>query len=156
MVMKYLFNLIMITLGLGVAGNAAQIGDEVHSNVGFSQAVVIPENVPVAVTHIILEDGVWDITGMVDFYEPPHAMATVLTGMNIGVNAVALPIDATLFRTCQVTNGAPVVDGIGYPGRAVDINGTQTVYLVAYKHEAVGPACYGWGFISARKIRNNH
>jgi hypothetical protein len=132
---------------------AAQIGDTVESKVPLANLVPIPRNQAVAVTHIDLEDGVWDVSGSVQIFEGNMNQVAIAGG---SINTViALAVDGTeVFLELAPPN---FFAGISVPSHAIQIVGSGTLFLVAYNQSAqTSLQAGGWGFISARKIRNNH
>lgn len=154
-----MFNkLLSIVASLCVASSlmAAQIGDEVHSNVSLENRVNIPNNFSTAVTHITLDDGVWAVSGQVQFFQSFLRTGTVVGG------AISLTTQLTVDGTTLFNSASPpeYFIGLGLPSKTIDINQDGTnVFLVAYSLIAnITPPTQSqaWGFISARKIRNNH
>jgi hypothetical protein len=144
----------------GMAVRAAQIGDEVSSNVNFDHRVSIPDGVPYAVTQIALEDGVWAIEGRVIFYQVPSTVGVIFFGANADTSVNVALDGYTGFDSKQsflTWNVAATVSS----SRTIDINGNGIVYLTGWQHQQVLPGyqnqvCQGFGSIKARKIRNNH
>jgi hypothetical protein len=137
---------------------AAQIGDSVESKISLPHRIAIPNVTPVAVTSITLEDGVWAVDGLIDYFIF-NLTSNAYVGASIETS-VTLSVDGTgLFTTVP---GPPPLSfafpGLAIPGKVIEINGTGKVYLVGYRQTvASSPAeAQAWGFISARKIRNNH
>jgi hypothetical protein len=133
---------------------AAQIGDTVESKIGIAQRIDIPRNVPFEVTHIDLEDGVWDVSGAIQLFEGFINQAAIAAG-SLEIDRTTFDVDGTqVFMS--VLPGQPFV-GLALSSRAIDVNGSATIYLLAYNQSAqVTLTPQAWGFISARKIRNNH
>jgi hypothetical protein len=157
---KYMTKFILIILASATGLlQAAQIGDEVHSNVGMDALVTVPDNVPTAITQISLDDGVWVVSGQINFYEATQP-GTLYVGGNISVGSIMLTTDGlTLFNGTHFIQANALIQGLALPSRSIDINGNGVpVYLVGWSHEPsqLPLHCLAWGFVSARKIRNNH
>jgi hypothetical protein len=138
---------------LATVAFGAQIGDTVESKVPIGDRVAIPRNLAVELTHIDLEDGVWSISGSVQVFEGFMNQSAILGGSINDV--VALETDGTqVFMTALV---GQYHMGLSLASRDIEVNGSATVYLVVYNQSAqttLRPEA--WGFVSARKIRNNH
>jgi hypothetical protein len=147
---------IALAIMLGSAAWAAQIGDEVHSNVPIADRVNIPNQQSTEVTHITLDDGVWAISGAVQFFQAFMRTGTVVGG------AISLTTELTVDGTTLFESASPpeYFIGLGLPSKTIDINGNGVnVFLVGYSQIVnITPPTQSqaWGFISARKIRNNH
>lgn len=145
---------IALAIILGSVAQAAQVGDTVESKIGIADRIDIPRNVAFEVTHIDLEDGVWDVSGAIQLFEGFINQAAIAAG--------SLEIDRTTFNVdgtqvfMSVLAGQPFI-GLALSSRAIDVNGSATIYLLAYNQSAqMTLRPQAWGFVSARKIRNNH
>jgi hypothetical protein len=151
--------LLSILVAVAISGSVAwgaQIGDEVHSNVSLAERVNVPNNFATAVTHITLDDGVWAISGQVQFFQ-----AFLRTGCVVG-GAISPTTNLTVDGTTLFMSASPpeYFIGLGLPSKTIDINGNGVpVFLVGYSlitNITPPTQSQAWGFISARKIRNNH
>jgi hypothetical protein len=145
---------IVLVITLGSAAWAAQIGDTVESKIGIADRIDIPRNVAFEVTHIDLDDGVWDVSGAIQLFEGFINQAAIAAG-SLEQDRTTFNVDGTqVFMS--VLAGQPFV-GLALSSRAIDVNGSATIYLLAYNQSAqVTLRPQAWGFVSARKIRNNH
>lgn len=151
--MKQLIYSLIVGLLCASSAVAAQIGDTVESKVSLGERIDIPRNVVVAITSIDLEDGVWAVSGSAQVFEGFMNQAAIVGGsLN---DEIALTVDGTQtflsVLTGQFFVGAPM------SSRTIEVNGNATIYLLVYNQSAqttLRPQA--WGFISARKIRNNH
>jgi hypothetical protein len=150
--MKTLSSLLLALL-VGASSYAAQIGDTVESKIPITDRVNIPRNLAVEVTHIDLEDGVWSISGSVQMFEGLMNQVAIVGGSINDV--VALETDGTqVFMTILL---GQFHMGLSLASRDIEVNGNQRIYLVGYNQSAQTTLqAQAWGFISARKIRNNH
>lgn len=147
--------IIALAITLGTVARAAQIGDEVHSFVPLAAPQGIGNNSPIAITSITLDTGKWMIGGLVNiFFLGPHGQ--IFAGADIR------PDTALDFTGGSIFEGQPAggntIAGLALPARQFEINsnGTQ-IFLLAYALFPPGPPtvhAFGWGFISATKIRN--
>jgi hypothetical protein len=87
---------------------AAQIGDTVESKIGIAQRIDIPRNVPVEVTHIDLEDGVWAVSGAIQLFEGFINQVAIAAG--------SLEIDRTTFDVDGTQAFVSVLPGQAFVG----------------------------------------
>jgi hypothetical protein len=143
----------MFTLFAATSLWAAQIGDTVESKVSIADRVAIPRNAVFEVTHIDLEDGVWSVSASLQMFEGSLNQAALVVGsLN---DSLAITADGTqVFMS--VLPGQNFV-GLALPSRTIEVNGSATVFLFVYNQSAqLTLRPQAWGFVSARKIRNNH
>jgi hypothetical protein len=153
---------IVLAIALGTAAWAAQIGDTVEKNVPLSQGVAVPFNQPKVVAFIFLDDGVWDVTGLVNLAIFNIPGGNIYSGATISVGVFGMTTEDghTIINTTPILIPTAVtVIGSALPSRTIDINGDhKPVFLASFETNFSGTQKPGiaWGFISARKIRNNH
>lgn len=145
---------IALAITLGMVARAAQIGDTVESKIGIAERIDIPRNAIVEVTHIDLEDGVWEVSGAIQMFEGFINQAAIAAG-SLEQDRTTFNVDGTQVFL-SVLPGQPFI-GLALSSRAIDVNGSATIFLLAYNQSAqVTLTPQAWGFVSARKIRNNH
>ena len=141
---------------------SAQIGDSVESKLSLENRIPVPNNQSIAVRTITLDDGVWAVSGLVDYF-----VSGLDTNAYIGASInteLLISTDGTgLFTTVA---GPPPLSfnfpGLALPSKVIEISGNGVpVYLVGWRWTGLPPInvnaqAQAWGFISARKIRNNH
>lgn len=135
---------------------AAQIGDSVEKDIAVADRVNIPANTTVPVITITLDDGVWAVSGQLTFFCLTHG--TVFVAGNIDVTPTLSTDGRTLFNSGFAEFNAAYV-GLGLPSHTIEINGNGVpVFLLGAAFKTIGaqPVSQAWGFLSARKIRNNH
>jgi hypothetical protein len=146
----------------GATAWCAQIGDTVEKNVPLSQGVAVPFGQPKVVAFIFLDDGVWDVTGLVNLVIFNIPGGNVYSGATISVGVFGMTTEDghTIINTSPILIPTSVtVIGQALPSRTIDVNGDhKPVFLASFETNLSGAQRNGiaWGFISARKIRNNH
>lgn len=144
---------------VGSAARAAQIGESVESKVPIESRVNVPNNLPVAVTQIALDDGVWLVSGLVDFFVfglSTNAYVGAAIDTSITISADGTGLFTTVGGPPPLSFGFP---GLALPGKTITIDGNNVpLYLVGWSLR--GPTqplsqAQAWGFITAVKIRNH-
>jgi hypothetical protein len=138
---------------LATVAFGSQIGDTIESKVSLANRINIARNVVQEVTHIDLDDGVWAVSGSIQVFEGFMNQSAIVGGaLN---DDLALTTDGTQVFL-SVLQGQFFV-GLALPSRTIDVNGNATIFLVVYNQSAqLTLRPQAWGFLSARKIRNNH
>lgn len=153
---------VVAAVSLITSAFSAQIGDEVQTVVQLSQAKTIVNNQPTVVATIFLDDGVWDVSGLVNLgvFNIQGGNLYSAATISVGVFGMSTEEGHTIINTTKVdVPTAVTVVGQALPSRSVDINGDhKPVFLASFETIFQGAPRNGlaWGFISARKIRNNH
>jgi hypothetical protein len=151
--MKHLTLSLLFSALLALTSQAAQIGDTVESKVSLGDRIDIPRNVVVAITSVDLEDGVWAVSGSAQVFEG-YLNQSAIVGGSLN-DEIALTVDGT--QTFLSVLAGQYFVGAPMSSRTIEVNGSATIYLLVYNQSAqttLRPQA--WGFISARKIRNNH
>ena len=149
---------IALAILTGMGARAAHIGDSVTSAVNSSNAVAIPSNTTTEITHITLDDGVWSISGQINFLavNPPIGIMGIVGDISV---TPALPAtNAThAIQTQQITTSTLLVFNVGLPGRVIEVGDGTDVFLLGFAIEPGFPAqgAFGFGYITAVKIRNH-
>jgi len=135
---------------------AAQIGDSVFSSVSVENRVQLVVSVdPQEVTHIVLESGVWLVSGQVNFLSLSTPAGTMFTAGNISVGTLSFEPSVTASVTAeQVARLGNIIRNTSLVPRLVDVPDGTNVYLVAGSFNP-NPNVSAWGFITAVKIRNH-
>ena len=135
---------------------AAQIGDSVFSSVSVENRVQLVVSVdPQEVTHIVLESGVWLVSGQVNFLSLSTPAGTMFTAGNISVGELSFdPPETASVQAEQVARLGNIIRNTSLVPRLVDVPDGTNVYLVAGSFNP-NPNVSAWGFITAVKIRNH-
>ena len=135
---------------------AAQIGDSVFSSVSVENRVQLVVSVdPQEVTHIVLESGVWLVSGQVNFLSLSTPAGTMFTAGNISVGTLSFEPSVTASVTAeQVARLGNIIRNTSLVPRLIDVAAGTNVYLVGGSFNP-NPNVSAWGFITAVKIRNH-
>ena len=151
---------IALAMFMGMAAQAAQIGDTVQVSLNAFQRVTVPgapitTAQPVEVTHITLESGVWVIGGQINFvaFGVPNG-AVFWTAGNISLDEPSFLPSGTAMFQADKTLGANPQRPMALVQRVVEVVDGQEVFLTAGNFS---PALnvQAWGFITALKVRNH-
>jgi hypothetical protein len=154
----------VISIGIASAivtsGFAAQIGDTVQAVVTAPERVSVPgarisDAVPVEVTHITLDSGVWLISGQINtvaFGVP--SVCVYWTGGNISLDEPSFESTGTALFQAEKTLGANPQRPLILVQRVVEVDNGQEVFLVAGNFSP-SLDMQAWGFITALKVRNH-
>jgi hypothetical protein len=158
-----MFNkLLSIGVALAIMGSAAwaaQIGDTVQSLVPLSGRVNVPgsalQNLPTEVTHITLDDGVWSISGQINFWGINTAAGSILfIAGNISKDTVTFAPRETAAVQAAPTLGGNLIGNFALTPRVVEVTNGTEVFLVAGNFNPT-QIINAWGFMSAVKVRNH-
>jgi hypothetical protein len=136
--------------------DAAQIGDSVSATLPVDQRVSLPQSFsPQEITHITLDSGVWEISGQVNFLSLHTPSGTMFTAGNISVGSASFePYQQASVSAERIAVVGDLMRAIALVPRTIEVpNGTQ-VFLTAGSFNP-NPNVFGWGFITAVKIRNH-
>ena len=135
---------------------AAQIGDSVFIAVSVENRVpLVVSNDPQEVAHFVLEDGIWLVTGQVNFLSLSTPAGTMFTAANISVGSLSFEPPQTASITAeQVARLGNIIRNTSLVPRLVDVPNGTNVYLVAGSFNP-NPNVSAWGFMTAVKIRNH-
>ena len=135
---------------------AAQIGDSVFSSVSVENRVQLVVSVdPQEVTHIVLESGVWLISGQINFLSLSTPAGTMFTAGNISVGSLSFEPPETASVTAeQVARLGNIIRNTSLVPRLIDVAAGTNVYLVGGSFNP-NPNVSAWGFMTAVKIRNH-
>jgi hypothetical protein len=112
-------------------------------------------NDPQEVTHVVLDSGVWEVSGQVNFLSLSTAAGTMFTAANISVGALSFnPPETASITAEQVARLGNIIRNTSMVPRTIDVPYGTSVFLVAGSFNP-NPNVSAWGFITAVKIRNN-
>ena len=93
--MQKLLATIALAILTGMVARAAQVGDTVFGFVGVENRVPLAvSNDPQEVMHIVLDSGVWLVSGQMNFLSLNTPAGTMFTAGNISVGSLSLDPDS--------------------------------------------------------------
>ena len=151
-----LITLALLCFGLLPGAKAAHIGDSVFSAVSVENRVELAVSTdPQEVTHIVLESGVWLISGQINFLSLSTPAGTMFTAGNISLNELSFdPAVTAAVQAEQVARLGNIIRNVALVPRIVEVGDGTNVFLVAGQFNP-NPNVTAWGFILAVKIRNH-
>ena len=151
-----LITLALLCFGLSPRAQAAHIGDSVSGFVSVENRVELAvSNDPQEVTHIVLDSGVWEVSGQVNFLSLSTPTGTMFTAGNISVGELSFEPNATAsVQAEQVASLGNIIRPVALVPRTVEVADGTSVFLVAGSFNP-NPNVTAWGFITAVKIRNH-
>jgi hypothetical protein len=154
--MKKLLATIALAISTGVVAQAAQIGDSVFAFVSVENRVQLAvSNDPQEVTHIVLDSGVWEVSGQVNFLSLSTPAGTMFTAANIAVGTLSFnPPETASVTAEQVARLGNIIRNTAMVPRTIQVGDGTNVFLVGGSFNP-NPSVTAWGFITAVKIRNN-
>ena len=154
--MRKLLLTIALAILTGMIARAALIGESVFAFVSVENRVqlAVSDN-PQEVTHIVLDSGVWEVSGQVNFLSLSTPAGTMFTAANIAVGTLSFNPPQTASVTAEeVARLGNIIRNTAMVPRTIDVPGGTSVFLVAGSFNP-NPSVTAWGFITAVKIRNN-
>ena len=151
-----IITLALLCFGLLPRAQAAHIGDSVFASVSVEDRVQLAvSNDPQEVTHIVLDSGVWEVSGQVNFLSLSTPAGTMFTAANISVGSLSFepPVTASITAE-QVARLGNIIRNASLVPRTVEVTDGTSVFLVAGSFNP-NPNVTAWGFITAVKIRNH-
>ena len=151
-----LITLALLCFGLLPRAQAAQIGDSVFMSVSVEDRVELAVSTdPQEVTHIVLDSGVWLISGQINFLSLSTPAGTMFTAGNISLNELSFdPAVTAAVQAEQVARLGNIIRNVALVPRIVEVADGTSVFLVAGSFNP-NPNVTAWGFILAVKIRNH-
>ena len=139
-----------------MVARAAQVGDTVFAFVSVENRVELAvSNDPQKVTHFVLDDGIWLVSGQVNFLSLNTPVGTMFTASNISVGSLSFDPPQTAQVTAeQVARLGNIIRNSAMVPRSVDVPDGTSVFLVAGSFNP-NPSVSAWGFMTAVKIRNH-
>lgn len=153
--MKTLCSLLS-ALCLAATTFAAQIGDTVQATVEVQDRVALPTQLePTEITHIVLDDGVWMISGQINILSLSQPTGTLFTAGNVSVDTPSfLPAATASVQAERVAGSGNVIRPVSLVPRVVEVDDGTQVFLVGGVFNP-NTNVTAWGFITAVKIRNH-
>ncbi len=112
-------------------------------------------NDPQEVLHIVLDDGIWLVSGQVNFLSLNTPVGTMFTASNISVASLSFDPPQTAQVTAeQVARLGNIIRNSAMVPGTVDVPDGTSVFLVAGSFNP-NPSVSAWGFMTAVKIRNH-
>jgi hypothetical protein len=154
--MHKLLATIALAILTGTVARAAQVGDSVFLAVSVENRVQLAvSNDPQEVTHFVLDSGVWEVSGQVNFLSLSTPAGTMFTAANISVGTLSFnPPETASITAEQVARLGNIIRNTSMVPRTIDVPDGTSVFLVAGSFNP-NPNVSAWGFITAVKIRNN-
>jgi hypothetical protein len=154
--MKKLLAIIALAMLTGMVARAAQIGDSVFAVVPVESRVPLAvSSDPQEVTHFALEDGVWLVSGQINFLSLSTPAGTMFTAGNISVGSLSFdPTETASVTAEQVARLGNIIRNTSLVPRLIDVAAGTNVYLVGGSFNP-NPNVSAWGFMTAVKIRNH-
>ena len=151
-----LITLALLCFGLLPRAQAAQIGDSVFAAVAVEDRVQLAvSNDAQEVTHIVLDSGVWEISGQVNFLSLSTPAGTMFTAGNISRDELSFePPETASVQAEEVAHLGNIIRPVALVPRTVEVADGTSVFLVAGSFNP-NPNVTAWGFITAVKIRNH-
>src|SRR5215510_12397332 len=146
--MKKLIPLFALVVLTGTVARAAQIGDSVFTFVPVETRVPLSvSNDPQEVTHFVLEDGVWLVSGQINFLSLSTPAGTMFTAANISVGSLSFDPPETASVTAeQVARLGNIIRNTSMVPRLIEVADGTDVFLVAGSFNP-NPNVTAWGFI---------
>ena len=147
---------IALAILTGMDARAAHIGDSVFAAVSVENRVELAvSNDPQEVTHIVLDSGVWLISGQINFLSLSTPAGTMFTAGNISVGELSFdPPETASVQAEEVAFLGNIIRPVALVPRTVEVADGTSVFLVAGSFNP-NPNVTAWGFITAVKIRNH-
>jgi hypothetical protein len=154
--MHKLLATIALAILTGTVARAAQVGDSVFLAVSVENRVQLAvSNDAQEVTHIVLDSGVWEVSGQVNFLSLSTPAGTMFTAANLSVGTLSFnPPETASITAEQVARLGNIIRNTSMVARTIDIPDGTSVFLVGGSFNP-NPNATAWGFITAVKIRNN-
>ena len=147
---------IALAILTGMDARAAHIGDSVFAAVSVENRVELAvSNDPQEITQIVLDSGVWLISGQINFLSLSTPAGTMFTAGNISLNELSFdPAVTAAVQAEQVARLGNIIRNVALVPRTIEVGDGTSVFLVAGSFNP-NPNVTAWGFITAVKIRNH-
>jgi len=154
--MRKLLVTIALAILTGMVARAAQVGDTVFGFISVENRVPLSvSNDPQEVFHLVLDDGIWLVSGQCNFLSLNTPAGTMFTASNISVGTLSFnPTQTAQITAEQVARLGNIIRNSALVPRTVDVGDGTNVYLVAGSFNP-NPNVSSWGFMTAVKIRNH-
>ena len=133
-----------------------KVGDSVFAFVNVDNRVQLAvSNDPQEVTHFVLDSGVWELSGQVNFLSLATRAGTMFIAANMSVGSLSFkPTETAMIQAEQVAFLGNIIRPGAMVPRTVDVPDGTSVFLVAGSFNP-NPNVTAWRFMTAVKIRNN-
>jgi hypothetical protein len=155
--MKKLLATIALAFLTGMVARAAQVGDTVFGFVSVENRVPlnVSSNDPQEVFHLVLDDGIWLVSGQCNFLSLNTPAGTMFTASNISITTLSFdPTQTAQITAEQVARLGNIIRNSALVPRTVDVPDGTSVFLVAGSFNP-NPNVSAWCFMTAVKIRNH-
>jgi hypothetical protein len=154
--MKKLLITIALAIATGMVARAAQVGDSLFAFLTVDNRVQLTVSTePQEVTHFVLDSGVWELSGQVNFLSLATPAGTMFTAANMSVGSLSFqPTETAMIQAEQVARLGNIIRSMALVPRTIDVPDGTSVFLVAGSFNP-NPDVTAWGFMTAVKIRNN-
>jgi hypothetical protein len=139
-----------------MVARAAQVGDSVFAFVTVDNRVQLSVSTdPQEVTHFVLDSGVWELSGQVNFLSLSTPAGTMFTAANLAVGSLSFEsAETAMIQAKQVARLGNIIRSMALVPRTIDVPDGTSVFLAAGSFNP-NPDVTAWGFMTAVKIRNN-
>ena len=147
---------IALAIATGMVARAAQVGDSVFAFITVDNRVQLTVSTdPQEVTHFVLDSGVWELSGQVNFLSLATPAGTMSTAANMSVGSLSFePTETAMIQAEKLAPLGNIIRSITLVPRTIDVPDGTSVFLVAGSFNP-NPDVTAWGFMTAVKIRNN-
>jgi hypothetical protein len=154
--MKKLLLTMALAVLMGMVARAAQVGDSVFAAVSVDNRIQLAvSNDPQEVTHFVLDSGVWEVSGQINFLSLSTPVGTMFTAGNISIGSLSFePTQTAQIQAEQVAFLGNIIRSVALVPRTIDVPDGTSVFLVAGSFNP-NPNVSAWGFMTAVKIRNH-
>jgi hypothetical protein len=151
-----LITLALLCFGLLPKAQAAHIGDSVVAFVSVENRVQLAvSNDAQEVTHIVLDSGVWEVSGQINFLSLSTPAGTMFTAGNISKDELSFePSVTAAVQAEEVARLGNIIRNVALVPRTIEVGDGTSLFLVAGSFNP-NPNVTAWGFITAVKIRNH-
>jgi hypothetical protein len=131
--MKKLSILILAAVLMGSVARAAQVGDTVFAFVGVENRVPLAVSTDAQeVTHFVLDDGIWLVSGQVNFLSLATPAGTMFTAANISVGSLSFDPPQTASVTAeQVARLGNIITQLWFPAQSTCPMGRTCIWSLA-------------------------
>jgi hypothetical protein len=106
-------------------------------------------------THFVLDAGVYEVSGQINFLSLATPVGTMFTAGNISIGSLSFePTQTAQIQGEQVAFLGNIIRSVAMVPRTIDVPDNTSVFLVAGSFNP-NPNVSAWGFMTAVKIRNN-
>src|SRR5262245_13342267 len=131
--MQKLLLTIALAMFTGMVARAAQVGDSVSVIVSVENRVQLSvSNDPQEVANFVLDSGVWEVSGQINFLSLSTPVGTMFTAGNISIGTLSFePTQTAMVQAEQVAFLGNIIRPIALVPRTIDVPDGTSVFLVA-------------------------